>query len=472
MKLITTFENFVRFSTIFSTQIKYLLLLVLIVPASMTLVSSSQAGESGADAFVGEVTLVLGKAYVERSGKNRRNVEVGSPIRVNDQIVTGANGHVHIRFVDQALVSVRPGSRLEIVRYDYNASQPENSTIKFNLIEGVTRSISGDAAKSARERYRLNTPIAAIGVRGTDFVVSASQQTVRALVNEGIIVMAPFSADCTADSFGPCSTNAVELSGDSLQILELDTQAPTLLLATLDRDPSIMRDETPPVVADNPVSATNEVEEQAASGDIYLENVTSLKVTEVAEAEVEAITRDFTPAEPISAEILLDRQLVWGRWIWSEGQGDLERITVPVTEVSETHQITLANLDYGLFRVEENGIDTVEKGLGIVGFALQSAQAFYHSESGVVAMQVNDGSLSINFINNTFGTELNLNSSATGAIDFSAAGSIFSSGYFYDRSDTQKIFGAISLDGSEAGYFFDQQLENGGIQGLTLWDSR
>jgi hypothetical protein len=32
--------------------------------------------------------------------------------------------------------------------------------------------------------------------------------------------------------------------------------------------------------------------------------------------------------------------------------------------------------------------------------------------------------------------------------------------------------GAVSLNGAEAGYYFEKQLEAGGIQGLTLWDKR
>jgi hypothetical protein len=102
-------------------------------------------------------------------------------------------------------------ARSRIERYEFNRKNPQKSAVKFNLSEGVARSISGEAAKSARQRFRLNTPVAAIGVRGTDFVVSASSVSTRALVNEGSIVMAPFSSLCTSEALGPCSQNAVEL---------------------------------------------------------------------------------------------------------------------------------------------------------------------------------------------------------------------------------------------------------------------
>ena len=136
---------------------------------------------------------MLGKASRSSQDGTRELLQQGSWVAEGDKIVTQSNGHVHVRFVDDALVSVRPNSQLLIDRYDYNARFPERSAVKFELQEGVARAISGEAAKAARDRFRLNTPIAAIGVRGTDFVISADRGTTRALVNEGSIVMAPLS---------------------------------------------------------------------------------------------------------------------------------------------------------------------------------------------------------------------------------------------------------------------------------------
>ena len=56
------------------------------------------------------------------------------------------------------MMSVRPNSELHIVAYSFDQVDPTNSLIKFNLVEGTARSVSGEAAKAARERFRLNTP--------------------------------------------------------------------------------------------------------------------------------------------------------------------------------------------------------------------------------------------------------------------------------------------------------------------------
>ena len=433
--------------------------------------------------LVGEVSLVLGRAW-RVSGSGREAVAPGTEIRATDRIVTEANGHVHIRFVDQALVSVRPDSRLEIVQYDYNADKPEQSAIKLNLEEGITRAISGRGASAARERFRLNTPIAAIGVRGTDFVVSATPRAVRALVNEGVIIMAPFSSDCRADSFGPCLINAVELTGSSLQVIEMEgnSAAPRLLPAVVERGAGMMQAEVQLAMNE----AQGDADDKNAGTNIYLESVTSQRVKDEA-ANVttpsaptaptappqpttpEPQLVDFTPKAVVAGAELAQRNLIWGRW--ADGQAEQERITVAFADAMAGRDVTVGNGEYILFR-DGNGASRVERGLGPVSFDLVSAQAFYHSDSGVAAMTVNGGSLDINFDASQFATSLQMNHSLTGNVSFEASGWLYDGGFFHTRSATERMAGAVSLDGKEAGYFFEKQLENGGIKGLTLWDSR
>jgi hypothetical protein len=177
------------------------------------------------------------------------------------------------------------------------------------------------------------------------------------------------------------------------------------------------------------------------------------------------VVADFTPSAPVIPTALTERQLVWGRW--ADGQADQERITLTYLEAKEGRDITVGNTDYMLFRTE-NGSTRIQA-LGTIGFSLNSAQAFYHSESGVVSMAVSGGSLNIDFDNNSFATSLDMSHSLTGNVNFSAAGRLYSGGYFHTRSATERMAGAVSLDGAEAGYFFEKQLDSGNIQGLTLW---
>ena len=460
----------------------------LLLAAQMTFTQGAFA--EGLETGVGTVGLVLGKAYLESADNSRARIRAGARVNVSDRIVTEANGHVHIQFDDAAMVSVRPDSMLEIERYDYNAASPEQSSIKLNLVEGVTRAISGKGAHEARERFRLNTPIAAIGVRGTDFVVSATSQSVRALVNEGAIVVAPFSNDCLASSFGPCAVNAVELTQESLQVVQMDVGASLPRLMVVADSIGAL---TPTAVA--AADSGKNTENKAVGTDAYLESVTSRKVALIASNAVVTpppvtpppvtppavippppalAAKDFTPDIAIAASNVASDQLVWGRW--TEGRGALERITVDKQQAAAGRNYTVGSslpvgfgVEYILYRTE-NGRERPDSNLGTISFALTAAQAFYVSPAGYLPMEVNSGKLSIDFNQSTFATQLGLSHNLTGAVDFSAAGRIYDAGNFYSNTDTQKMAGAVSLDGAEAGYFFEKQVLNGNVQGLTLWD--
>ena len=451
------------------------------------------------EAAVGEVSLVLGRAYLERDGQ-RDKIVAGTKVSVGDRVFTEAGGHVHVHFIDDALVSVRPSSTLDIVRYDYDASQPQNSAVKFELSEGVARAISGDAAKSARQRFRLNTPIAAIGVRGTDFVVSANSRTTRALVNEGAIVMAPFSSECSSDALGPCATDAVELSQTNLQMLEIDdiARAPRLVANVSARSGAALVTGAGAVVASEgnaqeedgdaidlaqgvQVASTTaaELDSGLETNDVYLESVANEKISnEVAiaaskaEASSEAVAAisDYTPSVALSQADTSDSVLVWGRWGEGFSAGNL--LSLNLAEARGDRSVTVATTSgFILYRDEPNGA-RVDSNLGVVKFDLNKAEAYYDSASGMVAMRVAGGNLEIDFIENAFATSLNLDHALTGAVDFTASGRIADGGYLRAKTDSQQLSGAVATDGSEAAYLFEQQLDQGSIQGLTLWGAQ
>jgi hypothetical protein len=506
-----TSQSFDSLIKILNTLISRLLIFVLAALAP------SVFAESGADPkhackdlsadAIGCVTLVLGRAHIESEQESRKRIEAGTEIHVGDQVITKSNGTVLISFIDNASVSVRQDSHLEVINYKYDKANLQNSRVKFNLVHGVARAISGKAATGAREQFRLNTPIAAIGVRGTDFVVSATDSFTQAQVNEGIIVMAPFSANCSIDSFGPCLANSVELNGASMAMIAMDNSgsSPRIMPAAQDRGSEVLQQEARSLLASN-INDANQVDtgdepyveevfvEEANSTLVAANTTTSTSFTdplttapevpgpvtsepELPEPELpkpeipDPVIPDFTPEMPVTALALTKNQLVWGRF--SQGKGDLERITLSTIQATIDREATIGGgTDYILYRDEADVNRGVDRNLSVVNFALNTAQAFYNSSTGVVAMQVVDGSLGIDFQQNSFATELNLNHDLTGQVDFVAAGSLFDGGFFRSSDETQRISGSVSFDGTEAGYFFERQLEGGSIDGLTLWNSQ
>ena len=448
---------------------------------------------------VGESTLVLGQSELIRADGSREAVLRGVLIYVGDRISTSSGGHVHIKFKDGALLSVRPNSSLLVQQYDYDPLKPEESTVKLNLEEGVARTISGDAAKGARENFRLNTPVAAIGVRGTDFSVGASASSTRAMVNEGTIVIAPFSETCSATGTGPCASGSLELSRDTLQLasLQSDDLTPRLVRSQSLRAPELLQRQlqlvytSPQSLADDAVTDEDSGEvnpSQQLTKEVFLEVVASPTVRSDAGVAAEKVSStDFIPVDPISVsdgqvsgfdytppallteESLSDRQLVWGHYGYSALESD--RLALSFAEASATRKISVGNLNYGLFREDANP-RRVATDLGIVGFQLTSAQAAFNSDTGIAVVRVNSGSLGIDFQDRSFQTTLSLGLDSLGQFDFSAAGKLYDGGFFRAIEDTQRLAGAVSYDGAEAGYFFEKQVGDGLLTGLTLWDAK
>ncbi|MFM8637711.1 MAG: ATP-binding cassette domain-containing protein, partial [Betaproteobacteria bacterium] len=62
-------------------------------------------------------------------------------------------------------------------------------TLSPTVGEVVVRSITGQWGEAAKDRFRLNTPLAAIGVKGTDFAVRVEPDKTAAAVYTGAIVL-------------------------------------------------------------------------------------------------------------------------------------------------------------------------------------------------------------------------------------------------------------------------------------------
>ncbi len=454
----------------------------------------------------GEVSLVLGQSYVRRanSGESIR-LTTGAVIFVGDRIKTLGGGHVHVHFIDDALVSVRPNSQLTIDFYEYDPENPAASIIRFDLTEGRVRSISGKGAKAARDKFRLNTPIAAIGVRGTDFVVSTDQRLVRAIVNEGAIVVAPFSEVCASDGVARCDVNAVELRGNSKHIVEFSTLLRQPRLIPIDGKfiPELMEgDATAAEPSDGEVGSESTSNNQdAASGDkpaeagSIAEGQSGEGLDEVIEdmsdissdsdllkndpntplftsdsSAVEAPKPDnYMPELAVSTEVLSQRQLVWGRW--SNAVLATDRVIANRSNITDGRSVTVGNSEFVLYR-SNSELETIKPGLGAVEFNLQDAQATLTRPDSIDTMQVKGGWLNINFSRGTFETGVNLKHYLTSDMELSVTGNVNELGFFNSRAEDGVLTGATSLDGNEASYYFSQQNEFGTINGITYWISK
>ena len=126
---------------------------------------------STAWAEIGSVTESSGTAIIKR-GKDTVQISKGTLVELNDKVET-KNGKVKIVFKDNTNVTVTESSSLIIDDFVYD---PKSGSGKLGLkaAAGTVRYVSGSIAKDPKN-VKINTPTAAIAVRGTDFVMAVSE---------------------------------------------------------------------------------------------------------------------------------------------------------------------------------------------------------------------------------------------------------------------------------------------------------
>ena len=114
----------------------------------------------------GKVELIEGQVTVTGTDARARRMVIGSILYEGDAVATGDKGELHAEMADGAVIAVRANSRVTIVRYRARGQSSDASIM--SLLRGSFRSITGFIAKASPNAYEVRTPIATIGVRGTD----------------------------------------------------------------------------------------------------------------------------------------------------------------------------------------------------------------------------------------------------------------------------------------------------------------
>lgn len=122
-----------------------------------------------ATTLAGRVKLVHGHVLLTAADGMQRVAATGMELRSGDLIATGSEAEMHAEMEDGAYLAVRPGAQIRLVAYQMTGTAADTSWI--DLIKGGLRLVSGWIAKSNPGAFRLKTPVATIGIRGTDFEV-------------------------------------------------------------------------------------------------------------------------------------------------------------------------------------------------------------------------------------------------------------------------------------------------------------
>lgn len=124
--------------------------------------------EVTAQAAAGRVLVAAGDVFVIRAGREAR-AAAQDALQSGDVVRTGTASSAQLGFNDGAIVAMRAGSRFEIAEYRFTGADDGTSQSVFRLLQGGIRTLTGLIGRSRPDRYRMNTPLATVGIRGTAF---------------------------------------------------------------------------------------------------------------------------------------------------------------------------------------------------------------------------------------------------------------------------------------------------------------
>ena len=145
--------------------------------------SISTTDYAGTD--IGDVSRVRGNISALYQNLPR-TLNVGGDIKFMDTIITGDDTRAEMVLIDDSILTVGDDTVLAIDEMIYDPNSQSQGII--TLTKGVFRMVSGKINKTKDGQLTLRTPLATIGVRGTDFWgLQEDDKLTMAVIDNGIV---------------------------------------------------------------------------------------------------------------------------------------------------------------------------------------------------------------------------------------------------------------------------------------------
>ena len=140
-----------------------------LVPVLFSLVLVLGLLPADALALTGTIQNVLGQArIIKRTGQQAPAIK-GDNLYEGDTVITAPVSNVQIRMVDEASIWLRPSTEFRIDSYRSTQRGDNRNEARLHLLAGSMRTITGAISPTRSGSYALTTPVATMGIRGTEF---------------------------------------------------------------------------------------------------------------------------------------------------------------------------------------------------------------------------------------------------------------------------------------------------------------
>lgn len=169
----------------------------------------------------GTVILAKGVVTATDAAQTSRVLGKGAGIEEGDVINTANKSFAVIRMIDNTKLTLKPNTTIAIGAFNDKEGEEEAC---INLVKGGLRTVTGLIGQRKPESFNVDTPIASIGIRGTDFITRICSGT-ECLQDEQDLtfVESDESAEATSAAesinqslpeglYGSCETGAIVMS--------------------------------------------------------------------------------------------------------------------------------------------------------------------------------------------------------------------------------------------------------------------
>ena len=161
---------------------------------------------------VGEAAVVKNNV-VRVMGSATRQINVGDGLLRDEIVRTGLDSAARLVMADSTNLSLGPSSTIKLDRTVFNDEHTYRD-IAIRLTAGAFRFVTGHSDKTA---YKITTPLAAIGVRGTTIDILSQRFRTTVVLQDGMSRACAFGGQCI-DLTQPGDTAIITSAGGKVTI--------------------------------------------------------------------------------------------------------------------------------------------------------------------------------------------------------------------------------------------------------------
>jgi len=122
--------------------------------------------QAAAQDAIGTISRIQGEASGTRNGATRA-LGLNAAVFRNETVATAETARLEVTFTDNTRLTLGERAKLTLDTYVFDSAAGQGA-IKFGLI-GTFRFVSGQVSKLASADVSVTTPVAIVGIRGTEF---------------------------------------------------------------------------------------------------------------------------------------------------------------------------------------------------------------------------------------------------------------------------------------------------------------